>query len=210
MTLVETKETALLAALHDLWRTQNIESTSATKVTYSGVLYNVDGSSGDPTIDKQSWKALLIENGIDGDCYVTSPLPSTTGTSHPGFDVGGHMTPNSDGKVATGGSCYLMPLCAWHNNKARDGQPFSHTETEMLQLEGYMEGEAAVSFRARMEDPLPYSAIFATPDGLRHMNLDAAAGRALQEGRSAEVLTPGASAHLLLHRTAPGRLKLMN
>jgi hypothetical protein len=125
-------------------------STGADRVSYSGVLYNVSGSSTDPEIDSGGWKKLLISKGIDGDCYVTDPLPDRDGTSHPGFDVGGHMTTNADGHVTRGGISYLMPLCKWHNSKGRDGIPFEHDETEMLKLTGYMLGDLALTFAARL------------------------------------------------------------
>lgn len=125
-------------------------STGYEAVNYGGILYNVSGSSPDPKIDGLAWRKLLISKGIDGDCYVTEPLPDEDGTSHPGFDVGGHMTPNSDGHVPRGGISYLMPLCKWHNSTSRDGVPFEHDETEMLKLTGYMEGDLALTFAARL------------------------------------------------------------
>lgn len=131
-----------------------LESTGAARVDYSGTLYNVDGSDGDPEIDNLSWKGLLIHYGINGPCYVTSPLPGGQST-HPQFNVGGHMTPNSDGIVDDGGTCYLMPLCSWHNNKARDETAFHHDLTSMLQLSGYMEGDIAATFIARMPGDIP-------------------------------------------------------
>jgi hypothetical protein len=59
-------------------------STGFSVVYYEGVIYNVEGSTDDPDIDGDSWKELLIRNGIDGNCYVTAPLPDREGTSHPG------------------------------------------------------------------------------------------------------------------------------
>ncbi|KPF46227.1 hypothetical protein [Rhizobium sp. AAP43] len=132
----------------------HIESTSATPVNYSGVLYNVDGSTPDPKIDGATWKQLLINYGINSTCYVTSPLPGGS-TSHPQFSVGGHMTANADGSVPTGGSCYLMPLCYWHNSTSNNGVAFQHTNTYMLQLSGYMQGELAATFLARMPGDAP-------------------------------------------------------
>jgi hypothetical protein len=124
-------------------------STSADVVEFTGVLFNVDGSSDDPEIDGYSWRGLLRERGIDSDCYVTNIQPLGE-TSHANFSVGGHMTVNEDGSVASGGECYLMPLCSWHNSKARDGMAFEHTETRMLKLFGYMEQEPRATFSARM------------------------------------------------------------
>ncbi|RKE83664.1 hypothetical protein [Rhizobium sp. AG855] len=126
-----------------------LQSTSANVVYYSGHLYNVDGSTDDPKINGASWKGLLQANGIDGNCYVTHPLPNP-GTSHPQFSVGGHMTQNADGSVEKGKTCYLMPLCSWHNSTSNNGNAFQHTETKMLELYGYMEGDLAATFLARM------------------------------------------------------------
>lgn len=131
-------------------------STGARVVNHDGVLYNVEGSTDDPDIDGANWKELLIRNGIDGDCYVTDPLPDRDGTSHPGFNVGGHMTPNADGHVPRGEICYLMPLCKWHNSTSRDGTPFEHEETRMLELSGFMEGDIAATFAARMPGDAAY------------------------------------------------------
>lgn len=125
-------------------------STGAKLVNFEGVIYNVQGSTHDPDIDGANWKRLLINYGVDGDCYVTAPSPDRDGTSHPGFNVGGHMTPNPDGRVPLGGICYLMPLCKWHNSTRRDGTPFEHEETVMLELSGFMEGDLAATFAARM------------------------------------------------------------
>lgn len=141
-------------------------STGSTVVSFGEVLYNVVGSTDDPDIDGLSWKQLLIRNGIDGDCYVTAPLPNRTGTSHPGFDVGGHMTPNADGHVPNGGVCYLMPLCKWHNSTRRDGIPFEHEKTKMLKLTGYMEGDLAMTFAARLPGNAPYRLVSFENDAL--------------------------------------------
>jgi hypothetical protein len=86
-----------------------IQSTSAKVVYYADDLYNVDGSSDDPYIDGKKWKPLLEARGISGNCYANTPVPQGS-TSHPAFSVGGHVTPNADGDVPTGGDCYLMPL----------------------------------------------------------------------------------------------------
>ncbi|MGN7293138.1 hypothetical protein [Rhizobium sp. SAFR-030] len=135
-----------------------LQSTSATVVTYAGTLYNVDGSTYDPKIGGVTWKQLLVNSGINGNCYVTAPLP-TVASSHPGFDVGGHMTTNSHGKVVTGQSCYLMPLCSWHNSTSRNHQAFSHTQTRMLELSGYMQAEPAATFLARMPTDAAYTLV---------------------------------------------------
>jgi hypothetical protein len=141
-------------------------STGFKVIDYAGVLYNVEGSTDDPDIDGNNWKKLLIRNGIDGDCYVTDPLPDREGTSHPGFNVGGHMTPNADGHVPIGGNCYLMPLCKWHNSTSKDGTPFKHTKTKMLKLSGYMEGDIAITFAARMPGDATYRLVSMEGDGL--------------------------------------------
>jgi hypothetical protein len=148
----------ILAEFVEKYGQTGVESTSAAVVNFSGTLYNVDGSTKDPKIDGESWKKLLQSYGIDGDCYVTNTTPS--GNTHPDFNVGGHVTPRSDGEVQVGGKCYLMPLCSWHNNSARDGVAFSHTETEMLQLSGYMQSELALTFIARLPSDNPFSIIY--------------------------------------------------
>ncbi len=201
MELVHNREMETLTRLLDQWKTIGIESTGATVVNYSGTLYNVEGSTSDPHIGGETWKQLLISHGINGNCYVTSPLPTTTGTSHPGFNVGGHMTPNSSGDVATGGTCYLMPLCSWHNSTARDGQAFSHTETEMLQLSGYMQGEIAVSFVARLPSDKPYSIIYLSSGRWHTENLSESQVQSLRsEGFSVDTLGVEMDGHILLKR----------
>ncbi|MEO5712058.1 MAG: hypothetical protein ABIT37_01085 [Luteolibacter sp.] len=141
-------------------------STGFNVVNYARVLYNVEGSTDDPAISGGGWKKLLTDNGIDGNCYVTSPSPDRDGTSHPGFDVGGHMTPNADGHVANGGICYLMPLCKWHNSTRRDGTPFEHEETEMLKLSGFMESDLALTFAARLPGDAAYRLVSVEGDAL--------------------------------------------
>jgi len=154
------------------YRDIRLFSTGASVVDYEGVLYNVEGSSDDPDIDGANWKELLIRKGIDGDCYVTDPLPDRDGTSHPGFNVGGHMTPNADGHVPHGGICYLMPLCKWHNSTGRDGTPFVHEETRMLELSGYMEGDIAATFAARMPGDAAYRLVSVEGGGVTARAID--------------------------------------
>lgn len=127
-----------------------LRSAGARLVDYAGPLYNVTGSTGDPDIDGQGWKRLLIARGIDAaaPCYVTDP--KAVGGSHPGFNLGGHMTPNPDGRVAGGGICYLMPLCHGHNSTAMNGRPFTLARTRMLELSGFMLDDLALTFEARM------------------------------------------------------------
>lgn len=154
-------------------RFQNVAlfSTGATFVEFAEPLYNVSGSTPDPEIDGLSWKQLLLSRGITGNCYADAPDPGT-GTSHPGFRVGGHMTPNSDGSVEIGGVCYLMPLCSWHNSTSRDGVPFDHSQTAMLQLSGYMQSEPAAFFLARFGGAASSALIYLSDDGLVHQRLD--------------------------------------
>lgn len=138
-----------------------LKSTGAEVVYFSEDLYNVDGSSNDPKKipghTGESWKALLISYGINANCYVTNVGAEG---SHPNFSVGGHMTTSSDGKVADGGICYLMPLCYWHNNKARDGVRFTHTATKMLKLSGYNLGELGVTFQLRLPSEAPFAVLY--------------------------------------------------
>ena len=77
-------------------------STSAAVVTYPAPLYNVIGSTDDPKVPGySSWTSLLQGKGIgvgsDNHCYVDPQVPDR---SHPGFQVGGHMTPNQDGSAS--------------------------------------------------------------------------------------------------------------
>ena len=62
------------------------------------------------------------------------------------------MALTRDGKIPHGGISYLMPLCAWHNSKARDGKNFEHTKTKMLELGGFMEGQTPFTFNMRRKD----------------------------------------------------------
>ena len=180
-------------------------STGARVVPYEGVLYNVVGSTDDPDIDGASWKQLLIRNGINGDCYVTDPLPDRAGTSHPGFDVGGHMTPSSDGQVARGETCYLMPLCKWHNSTQRDGTPFEHEETTMLELSGFMEGELAATFAARMPGDAEYRLVSVDGDTLSSRAIEAPLVDLFNVHRDTGVAAPGLpSTYLRFRRVEEG------
>ncbi len=180
-------------SLVDTWGEIGIKSTGAALVNYAGVLYNVDGSSSDPQIDGRSWKRLLIDYGIDSDCYVTNATPGRN--SHPTFNVGGHMTPNSDGRVEPGEDSYLMPLCSWHNSKARDGVAFSHDHTLMLKLFGYMQSEPAASFLARLPSEERFAIVYEDGATLKNANLtphqaDAALSGVLSIGTSERELGP--------------------
>lgn len=146
-----------------------ILSTGARVVYEPDDLCNVSGSSDDPSevpgYENYSWKKLLIEKaGLAGaSCYVTN-VPAPAGSSHPDFSVGGHMTKSADGSVPYGGISYLMPLCKWHNSTARNGMAFEHTETKMLELTGYMQGEIALSFLSRQQSDQDFSLIAYDPD----------------------------------------------
>ena len=152
-----------IADFVDRFQGIGIRSTGANVTDFDGILYNVDGSGVDPKIDGKHWKALLIGHGITGECCVTNQKPTKSST-HANFSVGGHMTENEDGSVEVGGKCYLMPLCHWHNSKARDGKPFEHTKTKMLQLSGYMQAEPLVTFMARMDHQNEFSIAYLTDD----------------------------------------------
>ena len=136
-------------------------STGFEVVDYSGDLYNVRGSSGDPRPgSSDSWKDLLgDEAGLaDAECYVTNvPAPGTS--THPQFRVGGHMTPNSDGNVPVGDDCYLMPLCSWHNHPSRVDR-FEHEETRTLKLIGYMQEEPFATFAIRLPSTSPFALLY--------------------------------------------------
>jgi hypothetical protein len=171
----------LLAAFADRWGEVELYSTGSQLINYPGVLYNVDGSSDDPQISGESWKGLLIANGINAPCYVTNETPN--GNSHPKFSVGGHMTPNPDGKVEFGADSYLMPLCSWHNSKARDGVPFTHTNTLMLKLSGFMEGEIAATFMARLPSEKRHSIVYSGGDSPMCKDLSEPEAAAAIDGR---------------------------
>ncbi|MDH4414988.1 MAG: hypothetical protein QE484_16895 [Rhizobium sp.] len=186
----------------------HVESTGATPVNYAGILYNVDGSSGDPDIGGYTWKGLLQAYGINGPCYVTAPLPGGAST-HPQFNVGGHMTTNADGSVQFGGYCYLMPLCSWHNSKARDEVPFQHALTSMLQLSGYMQGDLAATFLARMPGDAPVRIVGA--EG-KTLTLQATDSTTLSQAMAADVtesLPIILPEHYLVFRQVrePGRMR---
>ncbi|MFQ6403146.1 hypothetical protein ACIDE9_00145 [Methylophilus sp. 'Pure River'] len=152
-----------------MYRGKMIQSTSADVIDYPGVLYNVTGSTKDPKAVKGykglAWKALLKEypDFYETSCYVTNPILSKRATSHPGFDVGGHMTPNPSGVVQRGADSYLMPLCKWHNSTRRNGTAFSHSKTKVLKLRGYMEGDSAITFAMRMGNNHAHTLLFLAP-----------------------------------------------
>jgi hypothetical protein len=143
-------------------------STGAELVDYPGNLYNVTQSTEDPKAVEghkgASWKRLLnrYADFSESNCYVTSPLTDEA-SSHPEFAVGGHMTPNSSGIVESGKVTYLMPLCKWHNSTARNGTAFSHSETRMLKLTGFMEGDVAITFTLRLGNVNEYTLLFLDP-----------------------------------------------
>ena len=181
-----------------------ILSTGARVVDYTGDLYNVAGSTPDPRIDGRNWKRLLQDHGVSGNCFAESPQ-APNDSSHPGFSVGGHVTPNQDGSVTFGGICYLMPLCYWHNGKSNDGKAFAHQRTRMLELSGYMRGEPAATYLARMSGEAPLSLVFLGENGLSYRNIGPAprsAGESVAEAMATiDGADPaGAPPFLLLRR----------
>lgn len=170
-----------LANFVDRWGKVELYSTGSQLINFSGVLYNVDGSSDDPQLNGESWKGLLIANGINSACYVTNETPP--GNSHPKFSVGGHMTTNENGKVEFGADSYLMPLCSWHNSKARDGVPFEHTKTLMLKLSGFMEGELAATFLARLPSERRHAIVYSGGNEPMCSNLSEPEARAAERGQ---------------------------
>ena len=163
-------ETPLLKRLKDFVNNvpdYGLRSTDQRVINYTGVLYNVSGSTEDPKevegYENKSWKHILIKSArlANAHCYVTNSNPPGE-SSHPKFSVGGHMTENSDGKVNYGADSYLMPLCYWHNSTARNGVAFEHEETKMILLSGYMQGEPAITFmmRSRHGSQQPFSLLF--------------------------------------------------
>ncbi len=149
-------------------RLHPVTSTGASTTTLSADVYNVDGSTQDPKHvpghEDESWKELLIGYKIPASspCYVTN-APAPADKTHPQFNVGGHVTTDPNGGVIDD-SCYLMPMCSWHNNKARDGVRFTHTLSQMLKLTGYMKGELAATFRLRLPSPHPYALLYYAED----------------------------------------------
>ncbi len=150
---------------------QRIDSTGYSKVPNVALpIYNVIGSTTDPKIPGfPTWKDLLDHNGFAGNkCFVTGAADR----SHPGFDVGGHMTHQADGSVLKG-ICYLMPLCKLHNGKGFEKQPFkSLTSTTMLQLTGYKPKDVAATFLARLAGDAPVALVFRSGEGLDYRALN--------------------------------------
>ena len=186
-----------LAAFVEQYKSVKLLSTRAEVVDYHGTLYNITGSSDDPEIDGATWKRLLIKHGIDGACFVKVTDPQG---SHPQFDVGGHMTPNSDGKVAYGETCYLMPLCKWHNSTSRNGQAFALTQSRILKLYGYMQGELSLTFMARMPSEAPFSLIYETEGAWHTRPLSDAGGEHSAKAMFKEDDQPAPTRHVLLRR----------
>jgi hypothetical protein len=153
---------------------KGVESTGARVVTLAATFYNVDGSTDDPkripNHDGVRWKPLLIALGINRPCYVTHPIPGP-GFTHPDFSVGGHVTTSSTGWVADGGTCYLVPMCSWHNHKNRDGVAFAHNETEVVELTGYNWGEPAALFQLRLPSNEPYAVLYFSKGSWEFVNL---------------------------------------
>ena len=182
-------------------------STSAAVVTYPAPLYNVIGSTDDPKVPGySSWTSLLQGKGIgvgsDNHCYVDPQVPDR---SHPGFQVGGHMTPNQDGSVPATQSCYLMPLCKLHNGKGYNHVAMSHSLTQILELSGYMTGEPAATFLARMGGEASAALVFADEEGVGFQTLSAEDFVRAKESTIAEALGANApSRHIVLHRRRDG------
>jgi hypothetical protein len=196
-------EAGILRKFVEDWGKVGVESTHAKVVDFDGVLYNVDGSSDDPHIDNKTWVTLLTSYGISGNCYVTNSSGSgaaPSGSTHPAFNVGGHMTTNSSGAVATGGTCYLMPLCSWHNSKARDGVAFSHTQEKMLLLSGYMQGELAATFLARMPGDEAYSLVYLTADHVGTQKISTGQRATLASTHLEGLDRPGLPEHYVLFK----------
>lgn len=166
----ETAEaTRLLREFVEAYKGTIIESTGFSKVTATLPVYNVIGSTDDPKIPKfPTWKLLLEGDGFKGcSCFV----PGVKDRSHPGFDVGGHMTNQADGSVKNG-TCYLMPLCKLHNGKGFEKVPFnSLTSTTMLQLTGYKPKDIAATFLARLSGDAPAALIYRRGQGIDHHRL---------------------------------------
>lgn len=192
-----------LAKFSDQYGNTELYSTGFQVVNYSGPLYNVDGSSPDPKLQGESWKGLLLSNGINSPCYVANDTPS--GNSHPNFSVGGHMTPNPDGQVEIGADSYLIPLCSWHNSKARDGVPFELTRTLMLKLSGFLQSEIAATFMARLPSEKRHSIIYTGGDELRCADLSEPEANSAASGEvSDDVLSCTPKAFVLLERVQRG------
>ncbi|HEU4790829.1 MAG TPA: hypothetical protein VFS71_14175 [Flavobacterium sp.] len=181
----EIKDLELIKAFVDTLQNYRVESTGAAVVTINANLYNVDGSTHDPKKvpghEGDTWKKLLKDNGIDHNCYVTNPNAEGV---HPEFSVGGHMTTNSNGQVANGGTCYLMPECSWHNNKARDGVEYTHTETQMLKLTGYNLGELPVTFKLRLPSDQPFAVLYYDQNEWKFKNISRNEAEALKGNAS--------------------------
>lgn len=181
-----------------------IQSTGADVVEYLPGLYNVSGSTGDPERIPghfgKSWKQLLIQMGIGAtsECYVSEPAVGA-GTTHPRFTVGGHMTPNSNGSV-TDGTCYLMPLCAWHNTSRRNGILFSHASTKMLRLTGYMEGELAATFQLRLFNSAPYALLYYSAGEWDYRNLSREQAADFASDPTIKSLTSAGENYVLIRR----------
>jgi hypothetical protein len=168
----ETPEKQTVLDFVERYNKIGVESTGAQVVNFSGGLYNVDGSTYDPKgvpgNPGVTWRQLLINFGINHNCYVTN---TPAGGSHPDFSVGGHMTTSSNGYVQPGGTCYLMPLCYWHNSTSKNGILFTHTQTSMLQLTGYDQAELAATFQLRLPSGEPFALLYYSEGGWNSQNL---------------------------------------
>ena len=185
-------------------------STRALVVNVFDEVYNVKGSTRDPKIGSKSWKQLLIYHGINDDCYVTNQSPPSK-SSHADFSVGGHVTINSDGTVEAGEDSYLMPLCSWHNSTHRDGKAFSHTKTQMLRLEGFMEGDTVTTFMARSSDIADTASriIFETDEGWDVAGIEDGDPILEDKNKAPAILNKGASLpYFVITRKEDGNFRL--
>lgn len=188
-----------------------VGSTGASVVTINSTLYNVDGSSYDPKRipghENESWKNLLIAYGIAATsaCYATTPN-APTGSSHADFSVGGHVTTNANGTPLPNRICYLMPLCSWHNNSARDGQAFAHTQNRMLQLTGYMQGELAATFQLRLPSKNPYAILYYSEkeECWKHKDLTEGEAMNLKADFIPKITSGGEANYVLFERVGHG------
>jgi hypothetical protein len=80
------------------------------------------------------------------------------------------MTINKDGSVENK-TCYLRPLCNWHNSKSLDEHPFTVPQHDILELTGYMMGELAATFCLRLSRNDPFAVLYSTNAGWAYKNL---------------------------------------
>lgn len=158
-----------------------IESTSAIMVKgVKNPLYNVSKSSNDPRPGGTSWVDLFYitmdkaSGTYSKKCFVDPKTvkngPPNTGGNHDDPEVGGHMTNNADNSVSHG-TCFLMPLCKWHNHYKRNHLAYTPIQNTMVQLGGYMPGEPAALFAATLDAVAPYVIVHSEDGGFGYMPL---------------------------------------